>query len=101
LALLICALTGAIDAGFVVIVGAFVMVNVMGMVCELAAPGDEITICPVYVPACNPVPFTLTVSVAGVVMPLEGLTNSQFEPWLTLAMAVNVIAPAELDTVRF
>src|SRR6266849_5376772 len=44
LALPIWKLTGASDAGFTVIVGAFVRVNVTGIVCELEAPGDEMTI---------------------------------------------------------
>jgi len=34
-------------------------------------------------------------------MPIEGLTASQFKPWFTVAVAANVIAPAELETVRF
>ena len=46
LALPIWKLTGASDVGFTVIVAAFVRVNVTRMVCELAAPGDEMTIWP-------------------------------------------------------
>src|SRR5579864_740406 len=84
LALPIWKVTGASEVGLTAMVTAFDMVNVTLTVCELAAPGDERTICPVYIPGCNPVPFTLTLSVAGVLIALDGLTDSQFRPWLTL-----------------
>ena len=64
-------------------------VSVTLMFCE-ATPGEDRMIWPVYVPDANPAPFAVTINAAGVVA-FNGVTVSQFWPWLSATEAANVI----------
>ena len=72
--------------------------SVTGIVCGVALPEDVTETAPVYVPAVNPAPFMLTVTLDGVV-PEFGVTLNQPAPSVVVVVAVNPTAPLALLSV--